>query len=97
MQQEKDDAMAVQMKELQKKNGQNTSSRKGAYEEHYYRKLTNGELSFDTAGKPMLVKRINTGRLPKMLAYSSAGVDGVLVSEVPEEEQDIEESRMARE
>lgn len=64
MEKEKTEAMIAQMKELQKKNGQNTSSRKGADAEHYYRKLTNGELSFDSAGKPMLVKRLNTSRLP---------------------------------
>ena len=53
--------------------------RKGADEEQYYRKLTSGELSFDSSGKPMLVKRLNAGRLPKMMASTSADVDGVTV------------------
>ena len=67
---------AKQMKELQKQQGANPATRKGADEEAINKRLAQGAFAFDSNGKPMLVKKNNPSKLPGILTQASIGIDG---------------------
>ena len=56
-------------------------------EEQYNRKLQQGAFTFDSEGKPILVKKANVGKLPNMMKESTISVDGVTVVQPLEEEE----------
>ena len=56
-------------------------SHKAGSEDQYYKKLSNGEFSFDSHGRPMVVRRPKPEKYPELLSETGIGVDGVLVKE----------------
>ena len=60
--------------------------------ENFARRLSQGSFSFNSAGKPMIVKRLNTANLPGLQFEANIGVDGVKIKKPLEEPEIISSS-----